>query len=298
MFSKKESSFEKLEMLFWEFVDKYGEEGLEEILSNLDNLHKLGYSEELVKGDLFGPVVDGPTFHSVMRNVFAEDYQDFLRYAYGVRLRRIAYNTLPQNRGGRGQIFGWILDLPRGWPFTTFSYRNFMYLYALLEKLYFIQSGRKLGAEDILNIYFSGLDERLIFFLNEFDTVKDEDIPEPSKNYFQILKHVKYQNKPIRNMKQDLGYLVGNAINYYVGRLGGWESDVLKTLTYCSAVSDGRKVIIRDDVVRGFSAYFKLLNTDVTKYKVRRDVLSATNYDNFRAKITYYTLKFMHGRNP
>ncbi len=138
----------------------------------------------------------------------------------------------------------------------------------------------------------------MVFFLNEFDIVEDEDIPEPSKECFQVLKYVKYQDETVKNMERDLGYLIGTAIKYYVGRLGGWESNVLKTLIYCSAVSDGRKTIIREDIERGYRTYFKLLNTDITKYKARQDVINSTDYNSLKSKITYYQLKFLHGKNP
>ncbi|MBI5459361.1 hypothetical protein [Methanobacterium sp.] len=298
MFSKKESDFEKLQRLFWEFINNYGEDGFENILSNLDNPQKLGYSEKLVDNHISSPVCRAPDFHNNMKKTFAKGYTNFLRYVYGVRLRTMAVNTLPEEVAGRGQIIIAMMNLPRGWPFTKFTQDEFLSLYLLLERLYFVQIGHKLRAEDLLNIYFSGLDERLVFFLNEFDTVVDEDIPEPSKEYFQVLKYMKYQDETVKNMKRELGFLIGTAIRYYVGRLGGWENNVLKTLIYCSAASDGRKIITRKDIVRGYETYFKLLNKDITKYKAREDVLNSTNYDSFRAKMSYYNLRLLHGKNP
>jgi len=298
MFSKKESDFEKLERLFWEFVDKYGEEGFEEILSNLDNPQKLGYCKELVDNHIFSPVCRAPGFHNYMKKTFTKGYTNFLRYVYGVRLRTMAVTVLPEEVAGRGQIIIAIMNLSRGWPFTKFTHDEFLSLYLLLERLYLVQIDHKLGEKDLLNIYFSGLDERLVFFLDEFDSVGDEDIPEPSKEYFQVLKYVKYQDESVKNMKRDLGHLIGTAIKYYVGRLGGWESNVLKTLIYCSAVSDGRKTIIQEDIEIGYKTYFKLLNTDITQYKARQDVINSTDYDSLKSKITYYQLKFLHGKNP
>lgn len=298
MVSKKESAYGKLERLFGDFVDNYGEDGFEKILSNLDNPQKMGYNKELVY-NYTSPVCIAPNVHKAMKIFFKRDYADFIRYIYGVRLRTLAVNTLPTEIAGWGMIIAIIENLPRGWPFTKITHDEFESLYLLLERLYFVQSGHKLGADDLLNIYFSGLDERLVFFLNEFNIVKDEDLSVPSKDYFKVLKYVKYQDKTIKAMYHDLGYLIGYALRYYSsGRLGGWEGDVLKTLTYCSAVSDGRKIIIRDDIVRAYNAYFKLLNTDVTKYKARQDIINATNYDSIKAKWMYYTLRFNHGKNP
>lgn len=299
MFSKNESDYEKLQRLFLEFVDKYGEEGFEEILSNLDNPDKLSYRVDLVR-EHTSPVSHAPNSHSTMKKFFKKGYTDFIKYIYGVRLRTMAVRILPEQMGGWGDAIRVFTNLPKGWPFTKITCDEFESLYLLLEKLYFVQSGYKLGADDLLNIYFSGLDERLVFFLDEFDIVGDGDLPEPSNDYFKILKHVKYQNKNIKDMWWDLGYLIKTANRYYnfEGRLDGWEYDVLKMLTFCSAVSDGRNKIVRDDVVRAYNAYFKLLNTDVPKYKARQNIINTTNYDGLRAKWMYYTLRLTHGRNP
>ncbi|AUB57652.1 hypothetical protein BK008_04555 [Methanobacterium sp. MZ-A1] len=298
MFSKK-SPYEKLESRFWEFVNNYSEDGLENILSNLDNPQKLGYTEEFVDNHIFSPVCMATAHRNIRREVFSDNYTNFLKYIYGVRLRTIAAQILPTKIAGWGMIIAILENLPQGWPFTKITHDEFESIYLLLERLYFVQSNHKLGADDLLDIYFSGLDERLVFFLDEFDIVSDEDIPEPSKEYFKTLKHVKYQDSTVKSMHRDLGYLVSYSIRYYLsGRLGGWEGDILKTLTYCSAVSDGRKIIIRDDVVRAFNAYFKLLNTDITKYKARKDIVNSADYNSFRAKLMYYSLRLTHGLTP
>lgn len=117
--------------------------------------------------------------------------------------------------------------------------------------------------------------------------------------YFKTLKHVKYENRDIENMAQDLLYLVSFSIRYYSStNLSGWNADVLKTLMYCSAVSDGKKLITRNYVAKAFNTYSKLLNTDVTKYKARQNIIDKTNYDSPRSKLMSYTLRFTHGRNP
>ncbi len=301
MSSKKEPSYEELKKLFLEFIDKYGEEGLEKILSNLDNPEKLSYMDEMLNYHT-SPVCRDPYIHTyfnqIRNKIFKKDYADFLRYVYGIRLRRIAVDTLPKELGSYAAIIRIFTNLAKSWPFTKITSQEFESVYLLLEKLYFIQSGHKLGVDDLLNIYFSGLDELIVFFLDDFDTVDDKDIPQPPKDYFKSLKHVKYCDKSIQKMEQDLRYLIITALRYYRPNSSGWESDVLKTLTYCSAVSDGRKIIVRDDIVRAFNTYFKLLNANITKYKARQEVINSTDYDSLRAKWKYYTLKFTHIITP
>lgn len=303
MYSNKESPYEKLERLFWEFIDKYGEEGLEGILSNLDNPKKLSYNDEILNRHT-SPVCRDPYVHTyfnqIRNKIFRQDYANFLRYVHGIRLRRIAVDTLPKELGSYAAIIRIFTNLTKGWPFTKINRHEFESLYLLLEKLYFIQSEHKLDADDLLNIYFSGLDERLIFFLDDFDTVDDTDIPPPSKYYFKTLKHVRYPDKTLQNMKQDLRYLIITALKYYIPteKFSGWEMDVIKTLIYCSAASDGRNIITRDDIVKAFNTYFKLLNTNVSKYTARNEIINSTDYNTLKAKWTYYTLKFTHAVTP
>jgi len=68
-----EPSYEELKRLFLEFIDNYGKEGLEEILSNLDNPQKLGYCKELVDNHIFSPVCRAPGFHNYMKKLSQRD---------------------------------------------------------------------------------------------------------------------------------------------------------------------------------------------------------------------------------
>lgn len=66
LFSKKEDPYRKLQRLFWEFTDNYGEDGFEEILSNLDNPEKLSYRMNLVS-EHTSPVCRAPDWHDKMK---------------------------------------------------------------------------------------------------------------------------------------------------------------------------------------------------------------------------------------
>lgn len=269
--------------VYSDFIDFNG------VISSLNNPQELGYTYELVNNStvILDPLINGL---SGFNRVYADDYKDFLKYAYGVRLRRVAYKILPTNLVGTDIL----VDLTRGWPSTTFSYQNFMEIYTLLENLYDKTVNHKMGCEDLLNIYFGGLDERLLYFLDEFNMLKDEDIPEPSKEFFKAMKHVKYQDNILKNIFFDFEKIIGAFLTNMFGKCDNFlhiEKNVLQTLIFSSAVTDGRNEIVAEDIIKAYNAYFKLLKTDVTQYTLRENVFESTNYNSLKSRFVQFSLR-------
>jgi len=273
-----------------EFLKIYGDIiEFEDVINKLDNPNELGYSDELLDASqiVITPVINGWKGAKI---IYAEDYKDFFKYAHGVRLRRVAYKVLPTNLAGAD----FIVDLTRGWPSTTFSYQDFMAIYTLLENLYYLQVGRQIGSEDLKNIYFSGLDERLVFCIDEFNIIEDNELPVPTKNFFKVIKNVKYQDDILKNLFMDFEYLIGS---YLVKKFnkGAYflqiQQNVIKTLIFSSAVTDGRNEIMAEDIIKAYNAYFKLLQTDVTQYSIRKDVFESTNYNSLKSRFVQFSLR-------
>lgn len=276
----------ELKVDFLEFYGDFIDAG--DIISNLEAPWELGYNQKLV-GDatsVRGPVIDS----ALGVGCVVEDYKDFLKFAHGVRFRRAAFNNLPWNSVGPDMLRDWRY----GWPLTQIFYRNFSGVYSLLEQLYLVKVNRRIGCEDLLNIYFGGLDERLVFFLDEFDTVGDEYIPEPDKEFFKALRMVKCRDTILKRMVISLENLIKvSLMNAFENcEMYSWkERNVIKAFIYSSAVADNRTEIIADDVIRDYNTYFKLLSSDVTKYTCREDVFKDTNYNSLKSKFVHYSLR-------
>lgn len=278
----------KLKNVANEFIDYFGDFiNIENVILNLETPWELGYSRELVKNDFWWPVIEGVGGDNW---AFRKDHKKFLKYAYGIRLRRLAYKILPLNFG-TSNIF---VDWRRGWPSTTYDYGIFSDVYTILEQLYFIQLNRKLGCDDLLDLYFGGLDERLVFFLDDFDQINDEEIPTPTKEFFQAIKYVKYQNNTIKMMLIKLEELIYLSLKNTFGNCQPYhklEKNVIKTLVHSSAIKNNRNEIKVEDIITAYNTYFKLLQTDVTQYKLRKDVFNNTNYNSLKARFVYFSLK-------
>ncbi|PKL15860.1 MAG: hypothetical protein CVV49_19235 [Spirochaetae bacterium HGW-Spirochaetae-5] len=157
--------------------------------------------------------------------------------------------------------------------------KQFIMIHLMIQYTYVIFSGRNTTWNDILNVYFSGLDEKIIFALDDFDKVEFSDLPEPTPEYFQKLKKLKWQNKDAKNLYDNLREFTReikiSVLNYPdLDQVMGWistywvmEDLYIQTLAGCSAVNDGRSEIMAEDVVKAYKTFLKLLKTDVRKYK-------------------------------
>ncbi|MBI5679403.1 MAG: hypothetical protein HZC47_00675 [Methanobacterium sp.] len=133
--------------------------------------------------------------------------------------------------------------------------------------------------DDFLNIYFSRLDERIIFALDDFDSVNLNELPEPTPEYFQALKKIKWEDKNTKELYKKLMDIMFEVMYFVldypdlgerVGSLSTYRSTedlFILTLAGCSAVNDSRQKIEEKDVVRAYKTFFKLIKTDVTEYK-------------------------------
>lgn len=155
-------------------------------------------------------------------------------------------------------------------------------MYRIIGFRYFMTIKRDFSEEDIQNVYLSGLDERLIFALDKFDEVSEW--PQPSSEFFQSLKMVKWKDrntkkfaKNLKQLKITVGYTHFGLAKYH--HLSSVEDVFIKLLVGCSAVNDGRDRINKEDVVVGYKTYLKLLKTDITKYKARAALKDVSLYD-------------------
>jgi len=158
--------------------------------------------------------------------------------------------------------------------------KQILSIYSFIDFTYPIFTGRPTNWDDSLNIYFSGLDERIIFALDKFDEVELKDLPEPTPEYFQMLKKLRWKDKKAKKTYDKLTKLMFEIMylmldfpqlysksNKFPSAYRSTEDLFIRTIAGCSAVNDGRLEIEAEDVVRAYKTFLKLIKTDVTKYK-------------------------------
>lgn len=157
--------------------------------------------------------------------------------------------------------------------------KQFLSIYSFIEFTYCLRTGKPTNWEDAQNIYFSRLDERIIFALDRFDKVSLDELPEPNPEYFQKLRKLKWKNKRTKELYNKLTELMREVMDYSldysdlierVQKLSTYRSTedlFILTIAGCSAVNNGRSKIEAEDVVIAYKTFFKLIKTDVTKYE-------------------------------
>jgi len=175
-------------------------------------------------------------------------------------------------------------------PFISdaIDFLDFYYLYPFLELIYFMKVGRKLEPEDIINIYFSELGERIVFGLDKFDEISDT--PKPTAEFFLKLKKVRWKDgkskKLLGRLRAIREFLIYDRFGYLKDISFLVKEDTfLLFLSGCSAVNNCRDKMIDEDVITSHRTYFNLLKTDVTKYKVKSGYLICDECNE------YYKLK-------
>jgi len=88
------------------------------------------------------------------------------------------------------------------------NFFTFMCMYDFIAIRYFMTIKRDFDDLDVLNVYLSGLDERLIFGLDNFDKISDW--PQPTVEFFKKLKEISWENKDIKTFSNRLGLLKVN----------------------------------------------------------------------------------------
>ena len=147
------------------------------------------------------------------------------------------------------------------------DFLSFYVMYRILEDIYYVNIGKRMSKDYKIELYFTGLDERIIFALEKFDTIKHT--PSITLEFFQKIKKVDWKDKKTKKLNSKLHAL---SSDYFIEKRRTLDSKFTETeyafllyLSGCSAVNDNRDKIEEKDVIRAYRTYFKLLNTDITK---------------------------------
>ncbi|MBI5680405.1 MAG: hypothetical protein HZC47_05900 [Methanobacterium sp.] len=139
-------------------------------------------------------------------------------------------------------------------------------MYSFFLDVYQMNTGKELGYEEMKKLHLCKLDEHLIFALDKFDEVTET--PEPTAEYFQKLKKIKWKDKKTKKLFGKIHKLHGEIKREKWGMIKSGvlnvsEEKFLLFLAACSAVNNGRDKINMEDILIAYKTYFKLLKTDL-----------------------------------
>lgn len=242
------------------YLESCDVEGLDEVLTEIKKLKESGYYVKLIEAYKLD-------INTPKDQIFTVDE------LFQVRIIKFADEYLKKG----GLIPSMMNNLILG---SVISAKKILSVYSFIEFTYCVFIGKPTTFDDSLNMYFSRLDERIIFALDSFDEVSLDELPEPTPEYFQALNKLKWKNKNTKKFYKKLIDLMDEIMEYslnysdsiseYLKDLLGYrttEDIFIETLAGCSAVNEGRLKVEEKDVVRAYKTFFKLIKTDVTKYK-------------------------------
>lgn len=161
------------------------------------------------------------------------------------------------------------INLYRPFQHDLINIYNIYAMYQLFEIIYEMDICETIDKDTSRKIHLNGLDSRITFNSDEFD---DFNIIHPPENFFLELKNIKWQSKEskmlfnkLNKIKMRLLYELANEIKFK--RLESGENSFLKYIAACNALKNNRNGILPEDIVHSYKTYFKLLKTDITRYK-------------------------------
>jgi len=149
-------------------------------------------------------------------------------------------------------------------PLTKFiHYQSLMDLYRILELSYSYDSGHKITDAEIKSIIFSGIVQRVSFFVEDFDNGKI--LPDFSSDFFKRLSNVYWEDKKAKNLESKIFDVIANILseNSSPHIFTKIFSHCNFFLIACNALKNNRDVVTCDDVVVAYLTTFKILMIDI-----------------------------------
>jgi hypothetical protein len=229
-----------------EIKNEYDVEGLNEIITEYENLKDSSVYKELV--------------------------ESFIKHPKEIRESGVLLTEEEKEKRRFLKAAREVLSDPPTIYFLRKGMVTLLEVYAMhrfIEVIYYMNIGRKLKHEDVLKYSLSILDEYIAFALDRFNEVTE--VPEPTNEFFIKLKNVEWKDKKTKKFFDKIRKIRSDAIQYIFwsdfsmrhSKFLATESYFLLFLADCSAVNNGKEKITEKDIIRAYKTYFKLIKTDL-----------------------------------
>ncbi|MCC7560646.1 MAG: hypothetical protein KO318_09515 [Methanobacterium sp.] len=250
MFSLREEYINRLTRIL-KGLENSRIEGLDSVIMDIKNIEELGFYEKIYNAFYMGSDKLAPeTRTSKEKYLLRENYMDS-------NFQKMGYKNLSMP--------------PLHIPIITdlICFPTFLSMYPFLQNVYYINLDRPMDAEDFRNLYASRIDERLAYYLNEFDEIIES--VGITDEFFIKLKDIKWENRDSKQLfdklKESLKCVRMKMFGKFHIIFSKTERDFILFLSACSSIKNYRDRINQNDVIMGYKTYFKLIKTDITNYE-------------------------------
>ena len=261
MFSLRDEYAKRLSEILRE-LEKSKIKDLNSVIVEIKNIEESGFYEQIYNGFYQGSgKLEPKTKTGKEKYLLRENYMDTNFQIMG--LRNLSRPPLP---------IPILTDL--------ICFPTFFTIYPFLETVYYINLNRPMDSEDIEHLHNSKIDERLSYYLNEFDIVIEP--PEITDSFFIKLKEIKWETRQSKKLFNKLKEAMKCVRMGMFGKFhiifSNTERDFLLFLAACSSIKNNRSKINQNDVVTAYKTYFKLIKTDIPKFITASKLKSDFNY--------------------
>lgn len=161
---------------------------------------------------------------------------------------------------------GVLKDPPLYLPFLTdvIISTHFNATFSLISGIHYAYAQKKLGHESTVKEH--AILERLMSLLYDFD--KPGEFQPPDEEFYQKLKKIKWDKKG-KKLYSELDSIRGGIQVDRWGTethiFGSGENFALTFFAACNAIHQDRDRILKEDMIKAYKTYLKLLNTDISK---------------------------------
>lgn len=239
--------------------------GLPEILGYIKNVRKSGIYEELLRAVVYHKDDNTEKVRSFTQKELSID-----------SLVKLGMDNLPDTG---------LLNLK-----DVVDRRWLISIYSFIGAVYFMNVDRPLNWEDELHSQFGGLDKRIVFALDKFDEI--ESVPEPTAEFFHKLAETKWKDERSKELYKKLTLVMDCIQEEIFGLKFSFntnyrptENIFIQLLAGCNAVNHGRIEMNMEDIITAYRTFFKLIKSDVTKYKAPDHILKEIKPKEYKGKL-------------
>ncbi len=200
-----------------------------------------------------------------------------------------------------------VIDVFKAGFSKNFDIYNVLGIYRLIRLLYILKIDGELEFNEEVQVYLGGLDERIIWGLDDFDTINTEDIPEWNADYFQQLENISWRDDQSKMLYDKLREFMENRVENFTDL--SWshsfeyrtiEDSFFKLIVSCSALNQGKTFKDEEDIIRTYTLFLKLIRFDVTEYLAHHPIMVGRDSNNgyLVCKNCDYRYHLQNGESP